>query len=183
MKSSQVNPNIGSSNINAIAGGIAVQENTVSLNISGFLKGVKWQAVHQISSLGEKSHRIPETIWFADEGWPFGLHKLQKSTPSVTSTFKVKMSLSNTFSTVMVNSAHLLRLFSLHSILVATEYTFWKNTYCKDAIFSLRKEISKAQTATGLKDKFVFLHLKPYNTDIFQVIGCSTALSWQTVQS
>ncbi len=34
-----------------------------------------------------------------------------------------------------------------------------------------------------LKDKFVFLHFKPYNKDIYDHIWCSTALWWRTVQS
>ncbi len=33
-----------------------------------------------------------------------------------------------------------------------------------------------------LKEKFVFLHIKPYNKDFSDHIQCSTSLKWQTVQ-
>ncbi len=33
------------------------------------------------------------------------------------------------------------------------------------------------------KEKFVFLHIKSYNKDIYDHIWCSTALLWQTVPS
>ncbi len=34
----------------------------------------------------------------------------------------------------------------------------------------------------NLKNKFAFLHIKPYNKDIYNHILCSTALLWQMVQ-
>lgn len=78
------------SNFNIIDGDIMLQMNTVSFTTPGFLRGVKWQAVHRISSLTEESHRVPETILFDDEGWPFGLHKLQNSFSLSLAVWKLK---------------------------------------------------------------------------------------------
>ncbi len=40
-----------------------------------------------------------------------------------------------------------------------------------------------SRTQTLLKEKFGFSHIKPYNKDIHNLIQCSTALLWWTVQS
>ncbi len=43
--------------------------------------------------------------------------------------------------------------------------------------------LEELQYNESLKEKFVFLHIKPYNKDIYNHIWCFTALLWQLVQS
>ncbi len=43
--------------------------------------------------------------------------------------------------------------------------------------------LEELQYNESLKEKFVFLHIKPYNKDIYNHLRCFTALLWQQAQS